>query len=200
MIQGISREIASRPQPGLMSLVILISLWSASNVVQALTKALDRAFEVRRSHLLRLRSRLISIAVVLVSGLGLTALSAGIVLLPRLGDTLSLGPRASVIVSILVLPASVGGTGLILFLLYLVLPLQRPSLRWLAWGAVGSAVVWILAGRLMGWFMIRVVPLQKVYGSLGAMVFLMVFAYLSGLIIIAGAEWAAILDPKRKKH
>jgi len=204
LLQEISQEIASRPQGGLLSLALLISLWSASNVVQVLTKALNRAFEVRRTRLLFFRSRLVSMAVVVGSGLGLAALSGALVLVPRLVQQfrvgLDSGPIMTAVFSYLYLPASFGGIALILFVLYVVLPGRRPSLRWLAWGAMGSALSWILASRLFAWFVIRAVPFEKVYGSLGAMLFLMVFAYLSGLIILAGAEWAAILDHKKKKH
>lgn len=198
LIEGIGQEVAARPQSGLLSLVLIISLWSSSNVVQVLTKALNRAFEVRRSQVPLLRSRLMSMATVLASGLALAGLSAMVVILPRLAKNLDVGPWAGKLLSALYLPASCLAIGGILFILYLMLPYRRPAYRWLAWGSLASAVLWIVAGRLMGWIFIQADPLQKVYGSLSAMILLMVFVYVSGLITLAGAEWAAILDHRHR--
>lgn len=200
LIQGISQEVSSAPKSGILSFVLIISLWSASNVVQVLTKALNRAFDVHRSQVPLLKTRLMSMAAVVASGLALAGISGLIVIIPRITGHLPMGVWPQKLIDALYLPASGFAISGVLFVLYVMLPYRRPAFRWLAWGALASGILWILAGRLMGWFVIQVDPLQKVYGSLSAMLLLMVFVYISGLITLAGAEWAAILDQKYGKH
>lgn len=60
-------------------------------------------------------------------------------------------------------------------------------------GAVLAAVLWEAAKQLFRWYILSFGVYDKVYGPLGVLVALSMFAYYSGVVFILGAEFAAAL-------
>lgn len=68
-----------------------------------------------------------------------------------------------------------------------------------AWGAGISAVAWELAKIAFAWYLSGGLgPYELVYGSLGAVVALMFWVYLSGLIALFGAHLSAAIASRSK--
>jgi membrane protein len=68
--------------------------------------------------------------------------------------------------------------------------------KWISWGAFIAALLWLLFSSLFALFVSHFAQYNKVYGSLGAVVILLLWFWLSALIILAGAEINA-LNEKR---
>jgi membrane protein len=65
-------------------------------------------------------------------------------------------------------------------------------------GALLAAVLWETAKQLFRWYILSVGVYDKVYGPLGALVGLGMFAYYSGVVFILGAEFTAALINGRR--
>ncbi|HET7876196.1 MAG TPA: YihY/virulence factor BrkB family protein [Methylomirabilota bacterium] len=65
-------------------------------------------------------------------------------------------------------------------------------------GALLSAVLWEVAKQLFRWYILSVGVYDKIYGPLGALVGLGMFAYYSGVVFLLGAEFAAALVGGRR--
>ena len=72
--------------------------------------------------------------------------------------------------------------------------LHRKQLRWLAPGAVIGVSLWLLVSFLFGSYLTFYNNYSVVYGSLGAVIILMLWFYLTGVAILVGGEVNAIIE------
>src|SRR4029450_9445367 len=66
--------------------------------------------------------------------------------------------------------------------------------RWVTWGSVVAAVVWIAASMLFSWYVATFDSYNRTYGSLGAGVGFMVWLWLSVVIVLLGGELNAEME------
>ncbi|HET8579103.1 MAG TPA: YihY/virulence factor BrkB family protein [Methylomirabilota bacterium] len=67
-------------------------------------------------------------------------------------------------------------------------------------GALLAAVLWETAKQLFRWYILSMGVYDRVYGPLGALVALTMFAYYSGVVFILGAEFTAALVNGRRSR
>jgi membrane protein len=90
---------------------------------------------------------------------------------------------------------------LALLCLYRLAPnIQEQKLRWLLPGSVFAAVVWMVASVLFKLYVRHISDFGLLYGSLGTLVILMFWFYLSGVVILTGGEINAILEDAAAKQ
>jgi membrane protein len=63
----------------------------------------------------------------------------------------------------------------------------RPRWRWVSWGAVLTALAWILFSAVFSWFLANVANYSATYGTLGTAIAVMMWLYLSVVILLLGA-------------
>ena len=66
--------------------------------------------------------------------------------------------------------------------------------RWVTWGSVAAAVLWLGASMLFSWYVANFDSYNKTYGSLGAGIGFMVWIWLSVVIVLLGAELNAEME------
>jgi membrane protein len=71
--------------------------------------------------------------------------------------------------------------------------------RWVSWGSATAAVLWVIVSVLFSWYVQNFGRYNETYGSLGAVVVLMTWMWLSGLIILIGAQLNAELEHQTAK-
>jgi membrane protein len=72
--------------------------------------------------------------------------------------------------------------------------LHEKQLRWLAPGAVIGVFLWLLVSFLFGSYLNFYNTYSVVYGSLAAVIILMLWFYLTGVAILVGGEVNAITE------
>jgi membrane protein len=65
---------------------------------------------------------------------------------------------------------------------------RRPKWRWITVGSVFAALVWISVSLLFSWYLGNFANYNATYGALGAVVGLMMWMWLSTIIVLVGAE------------
>lgn len=76
-----------------------------------------------------------------------------------------------------------------LAIIYRFAPYRRKAKwRWVTWGSFLGALLWILASALLTWYTSAFGDYSKTYGSLGAIVLLLLWFYMTGYSIMLGAE------------
>jgi membrane protein len=83
---------------------------------------------------------------------------------------------------------------------YLYLPRLEVSLGDVAVGAIGAGMCWELSKQAFVWYITTVADYSKVYGSISAVLILLIWAHLSALILIWGAELASEYSKYRRKR
>lgn len=72
-----------------------------------------------------------------------------------------------------------------------------PSWSWINPGAVVATLFWVLASAGFSFYVARFGSYDKTYGSLGAVVVLLMWFYLSAYIVLAGAELNTVLARRK---
>jgi membrane protein len=167
------------------------TLWAATGGLMSLMSALNAVYEVpeTRSYLRRLGVAFFMLFVLiflLVAAIGL--LNAG-----RLVDQRFVSAtRASRLLPVLIAAARWALTMAVALvginLVDHVLPDFRRPWRWLTPGALVAAAGWLLGPLGFNGYILHFASYHKTYGVLGAFVILMVWFYISSLIVLIGAE------------
>ncbi|MDA1477216.1 YihY/virulence factor BrkB family protein [Bacillus changyiensis] len=187
---------------GLLSFGIIAALWSASNGIGAIVGAFNHAYEVKENRsflMIRLTSLLLTVAMVMTILIAL--------LLPvfgrAIGDFIASidGTPAMFLTAWSALRWII--SPLILFIvftaLYFFAPNERLSFKFVFPGACAATVGWILVSILFSYYVSEIANYSATYGSLGGIIVLMIWFYLSGMMIILGGEINALLH-KNSAH
>lgn len=190
------RNVLTRQQSGLLTISVLVTIFLASNGVEAVRTALNRAYRVtdRRNYfLLRLQS------IVFVIGGAFASLAVAFLGLlgPLLFDWLSTHFPAIEPYATTFDLARFAVTGIMLALIlvgaHLWLPAGRPPALRLWPGIVITLVLWLIATWAFGFYLQRFANYAAYYAGLASVVTAIFFMYLVALIMIFGAELNASL-------
>jgi membrane protein len=64
----------------------------------------------------------------------------------------------------------------------------EPKWQWISWGSGAATALWILGSIAFTIYVSKVGSYDKTYGSLGAVIILLLWFYLTAYVILAGAE------------
>ncbi len=196
-LREILRQVVdSRGSATLFGLVALV--WSASSVFDVLQYALDRAWRVAETRAFWLQ-RLFSMVVVFVLGI-LFFISALTVLLSQEFVYTMLGVSDFARQATRWL-GTLTGFVFAFFgfaILYKTFPHVQVSWNVALRGALVAALLWQGAKFLYGLYVESFARLNLVYGSVGAIIGLLLWGYLSATIVLFGAELAAAMGRKRE--
>jgi membrane protein len=191
LVRDTLSDVVTHRSGGLLSFGLIASLWSASSGVASVMDGLNRANDIKETRPFW-RRRLKAIALTLSMALLVTGGSLLIMVGHRLGGWLE---QAFDISAALALASTILSylTGFVLSLLgiealYYFGPDIKPGQRRIIPGAL-FASTGIVIGSLLFSFYVRVGPsASATYGSLGAVVTLMLWLYLVGLMLLIGGE------------
>ena len=173
---------------------LAIALWSANSGIKALFDAMNIAYEEteKRSFLkLNLLSVTFTIGAILI-GIGLL-LTVGIV--PAVLAYLYLDIWTEWLVAVARWPVLMLATMAGISFLYRFGPSrEQAKWRWLSWGAVLATLGWIAASWLFSFYLQNFADYNATYGSLGAVVGLMMWTWISVIIVIVGAAVNAEME------
>ena len=176
----------------------LIALWSASNAVSALMKGINRAFDVgeQRSFI---RKKLLALGLTVMFLLLFNAAFVLFVFGPQLGKWIAgrvgLGSVFAIAWNIARWPVAIVFIMLFLALLFYFGPNVEQSIRWVSPGSIVATILWVAA--VFGFKLYLAVSNPgSAYGVFGALVVLLFFLYVSGLIFLIGAELNAVLQKR----
>jgi membrane protein len=192
----LARIVQTRQRSLSIALVISLAaaLWSASAGIQALIKGLNIAYdeqETRGFVKLRGLALLLTIGGIVVV-LGALALIA---VLPAVLGNLGLGRAAELAISIGRWPALIVLVAVALAILYRLGPDRaNPRFRWVSWGALAAVVLWVAISAGFSYYVSNFGKYGQTYGSLGAVIVLLLWLWLSALAALIGAELDAEIE------
>ncbi len=176
----------------LLSLGLL--LWSTSTGVQCLIRAVNLAYS---EHETRSFVRLRLLAVAFTSGtlLFFALAIALIAIVPQLLSLIGYGDTGLQVVSVVRWPLLGAGIITALSILYRYGPDRaKARWRWVTWGAAVATSIWLAGSALFSWYVERFGSYNETYGTLGAVVVLLLWLYLSAFAVLIGAELDAAME------
>ncbi|MDT9025907.1 MULTISPECIES: YihY/virulence factor BrkB family protein [Rossellomorea] len=201
MIEETLQDIMSNRNSGLLSVSIIATIWSASNGMNAIVKSLNRAYDVEETRSFiatRLMSILLTLAMILVFVIALLlpvfGKQIGLLLFSQFGFseqflTVWNGIRWAI-------------SPIILFIIFVGLYFFAPSKRIKCLsafpGAIFATLGWVLASLAFSYYVGSFGNYSATYGSIGGIIVLMIWFYLTGIIIMIGGEINALVTIKDK--
>lgn len=207
LVQTTVEEVTQGSTGGKLTFGILAALWSASAGIDSIRIALNGVYNLTETRPWW-KTKLISVSMTL--GLGvLVTIALGVVFYGGKLISLALSSLSLPIDSPFFLGVLQWVTVLIVLitifaLLYNYLPKHKESKWvWVTPGAIASIVLWLVLSYSFKLYLTYFDSYNKTYGSLGAVIILMLWLYLTALVILIGGTINAVVqeftDPETAK-
>jgi membrane protein len=173
---------------------ILVSLWSAMSGIKAVIDALNVIYEQKEDRTF-LKLNLVALVFTLAGFAAFLLAIAAIVVLPLILSPIGLGTLTEALTRIARWPVLLVVLLSCLAVLYRYGPDRRAARwQWVTVGSVFAAVTWIVASFLFSWYLASFANYNATYGSLGAVVGLMIWLWISTILVLLGAELNAEIE------
>lgn len=197
-LQSIAQQSSSSLGWGAL-LGILLSLWSANSGTKSLFEGINIAYDEQndRSFLkLNTITLLFTLGGIILGSLCVTLVIAFPAIIEHLGlpgwleTVLQLGRWVLLVVFIM------GALALI----YKVAPKRdNPKFKWVSWGSAMATALWLLGSLLFSYYVNNFGNYSETYGSVAAVIILMLWFNLTSFIILLGAEINSELEHQTAK-
>ncbi|HYK20834.1 MAG TPA: YihY/virulence factor BrkB family protein [Pyrinomonadaceae bacterium] len=192
LIDSTMLEVSTASGGGKISFGILAALWAASNGLSAITTSLNIAYDVKETRPWW-KQRLV--AIVLTMALSVLIISALLLVVAGghiadwLATSYGLGSTFPLVWKIIQWPFVLGSIILAFALIYYFAPdLREQAWKWLTPGAAIGVALWLLVSVAFRMYLHFFDSYSKTYGSLGAVIILMLWLYFTGAAVLVGGE------------
>lgn len=167
---------------------IFISLWSANSGTKFLFTGTDIAYETDNTRGF-IKQNAITLLFTLCAIITLVLSLALIVVFPAIVHTFGLPDNIESLVSWLRWPLLAIIVILVISLIYKFAPARKPpKFKWVIIGAAVATILWLIASWGFSFYVSNFGNYGEMYGSISAVVILMLWLYLTSFIILLGAE------------
>jgi membrane protein len=197
LVQDNVREIVTSQRGGLLSFGILVAIWTSSSAVTAIVDGLNRAYDVEEG---RPYWKVRLIAILLTVGISLFIIFSLILLTfgPQIGgwiaDQVGLGTIFRIAWNLLRWPVIVGLIILAMALIYYIAPDVEQRWQWITPGSLVAVIGWLLASLGFSFYVNNFGSYNATYGSIGAVIVLLTWMYVSGFFVLVGGEINAEIE------
>ncbi|MBV8474769.1 MAG: YihY/virulence factor BrkB family protein [Hyphomicrobiales bacterium] len=178
---------------------LLVALWSANAGTKAMLDALNVAYDEKEKRSFVVLN-LVSLALT-IAGIAALLLAIGaVVVLPVLLNFLGLENVTDMLLRLarwpLLLVLVIAG----LAVLYRYGPSRRKARwQWLTVGSIFAAITWLVGSALLSWYLANFAHYDATYGSLGAGIGMMMWMWVSSVVILFGAQLNAEIERQTAK-
>ena len=184
-------------QGGLLSVGIVVALWSSSAAVRSLMNALNAAYDVREARPVWKRVPL-SLLYTLGLAVMLMLVTALMILGPQvmgwIAERIGLQDYVVVLWSLLRWPVMVLLMMMAVAVIYYATPNVKQKFRFITPGSVLAVVAWVAASLAFGFYVKNFADYNAMYGSVGAIIVLLLYFYISAAVLLLGAELNAVIE------
>jgi len=202
LIKGTLDEILENRNGGLLSIGLLATIWSASKGMNALTKALNRSYFVEET-----RSFIVSRGMSVVFTIALIGVLLVALLLPVFGQQIGMllfsyfGLEEGFLklwnsLRWIVPPVLIF---LVFTAIYWIVPNMKIRLKSAFPGALFATIGWIVTSLAFSYYVGSYGNYSKTYGSIGAIIVLMLWLYFSAIILMLGGQLNAVMTERKQE-
>jgi membrane protein len=195
LVEGVLQDVVfAKGAPGVISIGALLALWTGSNVFSSLTDALNRAFGVPET---RPFWKVTLLAMAFVIGAGIAMLIAttlfvfGRPIVHAFVHAIGLGGTTAVLWSLAQHAIAIALVIAVGVALFHVLPNARLTWKEALLGSVTATALWLIVTVAFRVYTEHFSTYNKTYGTIGAVIVLLTWMYLSMLSVLVGGELAS---------
>jgi membrane protein len=191
LVDGYLQQVQEGSGTGILSLGMLGALWAASSGVLALMSALNVVYEVNEFRSF-MQARLVAIGLTLGTGIFVTASIFLIIMGGRvsrwIAEWVGFSDVFVITWALMQWPLIVVFMLLAINAIYYFAPNRPSSWTWMSPGAVVAVILWLVSSLGFKLYVENFNNFNAAYGSLAAAVVLMLWFYISGAVLLLGAE------------
>jgi len=197
LVQDNLHQLVTGERGGLLSFGILAALWTSSSALTAIIDSLNRAYEVEEG---RPFWKIRGIAILLTVGLSVFLVVALVLLTfgPPLGrwvaDLVGLGEVFALSWNLVRWPVIVGLLIIAMAMLYYFAPDVEQEWKWITPGSAFAVIGWLLTSLGFAFYVNHFGSYNATYGTIGAVIVLLTWMYLTGLFVLIGGEINAEIE------
>jgi membrane protein len=184
-------------QGGIMTFGVVAALWSSSAAMVALTDSLNRAYDVEEARpwwKQRLTAILLTLGVALFILISFALVVAGPQLAESLAGRFGLGAAFEWGWKILQWPIIFALVATAIGLVYYFAPDVDQDFVFLTPGSVLATALWLLGSLGFRFYVVNFGSYNETYGTIGGVMVLLLWLYISALVVIIGAEMNAEIE------
>ena len=196
--------VLGQTRPGLLSIGAVLALWAATGGTGTVIKGMNKAYDVEEMRGF-VRSTAVALGLTILGSIGIlvafVTIVGGSVLTEQAVSAIGIEGTTWTVVSILRFPLVLAIVAVAVAVLFKLGPNVRVSFRWTLVGGAVFAVGWLVGTVLFSIYVANFANYSNTYGALGGVVVLMLWFYLTGLLLLVAAEVTALLakahEPER---
>ena len=205
LVQTTIKEVTENSSGGKLTIGFFIALWSASAGVDSIRVALNSVYSLRETRdwwKTKLLSLGFTVIITILVSLALAIVFYGWKFVSLAFTTLSLPVPAPFFLVVIQWVAILIVLLIVFGMLYNFIPNHSPRRwHWITPGSVVSIVLWLILSSIFRIYLHYFNSYDKTYGSLGAVIILMLWLYLTSLVIlIGGLINCTILEMRRSEE
>lgn len=197
LFQDNIRDLFSSKKRGLLSIGFLLALWASSKAVISMMKAMNKVCSVKEGRpfwKVRLIAFSLVIGLSLLFFLALVLLIFETKIIRLIIAMLNLGVEFRIIWNLMIIPVILLLLLLAVATIYFFAPDVKQKRKWITSGTVFTIVCWIGASFAFSYYIKNFSSYDRTYGSLGAVIILLMWLYVSGFIILVGAVINSVIE------
>jgi membrane protein len=175
---------------GLLSLGFLLALWASSKAVISMMKAMNKLYAVKEGRSfwkVRVTAFFLVIGLSILFFLALILIMFGTKIGSHMAAMLNLGVLFRITWNLMIVPLVLLLLLLAVATFYFFAPDVKQKWKWITSGTVFAISTWIGASFAFSYYINNFSSYDRTYGSLGAVIILLMWLYISGFIILVGA-------------
>lgn len=194
--EQIQKISASKPG-GLLTFGVAAALWSTSSAMNAIIGTLNSAYDIEEGRpwwKVQVTAILLTLGVALFIIVSFALVIVGPTLATKIAVWVHLGAAFEWTWKILQWPVvfALAATGIAL--VYYFAPDAEQDWVWLTPGSVLATTLWLLASLAFKYYVVNISDYAATYGAIGGVMVLMLWLYISGAVILVGAEMNAEIE------
>ena len=191
------RKISEGEQGGLLTLGVLLALWSSSAAMTSIIDTLNTAYDIEEGRPWW-KVRLTAIGLTVGGALFILVSFALILVGPTVAQWIAdRTPLGNVFVwtwMVLQWPLVFLLVSTAIGIVYYFAPDAEQDWVWLTPGSIAATLLWLAASLGFKFYIANMGSYTETYGAIGGVMVLLLWFYLSGLVLLAGAEMNAEIE------
>ena len=190
-------KIADGNAGGILTIAFLFTLWSSSSAVVSMCSTLNAAYDITETRAwwkVRLIALALTVGLALFILVSMTLVMFGPTLAEKIGAAVSLGPAFEWTWKIVQWPVVFVLVATAVAMVYYFAPDAEQDWIWITPGSVLATGLWIVASLVFKFYIANFAQYNETYGTIGGVMVLLLWFYVSGIALLIGAELNAEIE------
>ena len=197
IVQDQILKIAQDKNGGLLTLGMIGTIWSTSSGVNAIIDTLNQAYDIQEGRpwwKVKAIALGLTVALAIFIVVSFTLVIAGPTLAEKVAAWFHLGPVFEWSWKILQWPVVFALVSLAIAMVYYYAPDAEQDWIWITPGSIVATALWLLISLGFRFYVTNFGSYNATYGTIGGVIVLMLWFYVSALAVLAGAELNAEIE------